>query len=120
MVAGAATASDVIAFGYEGAEFGVFYTHNGAVVVYELQVTGAAAGAENATVTINGTGYTVPLTAGTVELNAYEIATSLNAQVPVYNFSQNGDTVVLRSILQPLKLGLSPSPAPRPQALLPK
>jgi len=99
MVAGAATASDAIAFGYEEAVFGTFYTHGGAVVVYELQITGAAAGAENATVTIDGTGYTVPLTAGTVNHNASEIATSLNAQVPLYNFSQVDDLVVLRSIL---------------------
>jgi len=99
MLAGAATASDAIAFGYEEAVFGTFYTHGGAVVVYELQVTGAAAGGESATVTINGTGYTVPLTVGTVNHNASEIATSLNAQVPLYNFSQVDDLVVLRSIL---------------------
>lgn len=96
--AGGSTASDSIVFGYEGVEFGVFYTHDGAVVVYELQVTGAAGGGENATITINGTGYTVPLTVGTVQHNAFEIAESLNSQVALFNFSQNDDTVVMRSI----------------------
>ena len=95
---GGATASDAVVFGYEGVEFGVFYTHDGAVVVYELEITGAAGGAENATITIDGTGYTVPLTAGTVQHNAFEIAESLNSQVALYNFSQNDDVVVLRSL----------------------
>jgi len=96
--AGASTASDSIVFGYEGVDFGLFYTHDGAVVVYELQVTVGASGSENATVTINGTGYTVPLTSSSVEENAFEIAESLTSQVPLYNFSQNGDTVVMRSL----------------------
>lgn len=98
MTAGGGTASDAVLFGYEGAEFGVFYSHDGAVVVYELQITGAAGGSEDATITIDGTGYTVPLTVGSVNHNASEIATSLNSQVALYNFSQNGDTVVLRSV----------------------
>jgi len=96
--AGGATASDSIIFGYEGVEFGSFYTHGGAVIVYELQVTGGASGSENATVTINGTGYTVPLTSSSVEENAFEIAESLTSQVALFNFSQNDDTVVMRSI----------------------
>jgi len=96
--AGGATASDGVTFGYEGIEFGTFYTHGGAVIIYELQVTGAAGGSENATVTINGTGYTVPLTSGPVNHNAHEIAVSLNAQAPVFNFSQVDDLVVMRSV----------------------
>jgi hypothetical protein len=106
MVAGAATASDAVAFGYEGIDFGVYYTHDGAVIVYSLQITGAAAGGENATVTINGTGYTVPLTAGTVNFNAAEIATSLTAQVPIYNFSQVDDTVIVRSLFAAPETGV--------------
>ncbi len=95
---GGATASDGVIFGYQGVDFGTFYTHSGSVVIYELQVTGAAGGAENATVTIDGTGFTVPLTASTVQVNAFEIAESLNSQVALYNFTQNDDTVVMRSV----------------------
>lgn len=102
---GGATASDAISFGYSGVDFGTFYTQGGAVVVYELQITGAAGGGESATVTIDGTGFTVPLTAGTVEHNAFEIAESLNAQVALYNFTQNDDTVVMRSIFSAPETG---------------
>jgi len=97
--AGGSTASDAVLFGYSGVNFGTFYNHDGAVIVYELQVTGAASGGENATVTINGTGFTVPLTAATVQENAFEIAESLSSQVALFNFSQNDDTVVMRSII---------------------
>lgn len=96
--AGPSTAGDTLAFGYDGTDFGIFYAHHGLVIIQELQVTGAAGGGENATITINGTGYTVPLTAGTVQHNANEIADSLNAQAANYNFTQNEDTVVCRSV----------------------
>jgi len=97
--AGASTASDGISFGFESEEFGVFFIHDGRVQVEELTVTNpTGGGGENATVTVNGTGYTVPLTSGTVQHNAAEIADSLNSQVALYNFSQNNDQVVCRSI----------------------
>jgi hypothetical protein len=49
--------------------------------------------AENATVTVDGNPYVVPLTAGTVQVNAYEIATYLDANVPGYGFTSNDDKV---------------------------
>lgn len=103
--AGGATASDAAIFGYNGEVFGTFYTHDGAVIVYELQITGASSGSENATITIDGTGFTVPLTVGTVNHNAAEIAASLNSQVALFNFSQVDDTVVLRSIFSGPEVG---------------
>lgn len=101
--AGLINATDALAFAYyddgSGAEFGVLHRKDGQQEIQELQVTGTAGGAENATVTVDGTGYTVPLTAGTVQLNAKEIADSLNSQVPLWDFQQIDDTVVSRSLL---------------------
>lgn len=96
--AGPATAMDALFFGYTGTDFGVSYEHNGLVLIEELTITTPAGGAESTTITIDGTGYTVPITAGTVEHNAFEIAASLETQVALFNFTQNGGTVVARSI----------------------
>ncbi|MEE9532744.1 MAG: hypothetical protein V3W52_17330 [Syntrophobacteria bacterium] len=93
-IAGVNNSTDGFNFGYQNDLFGIIYRHDGINEIQELQVTTPAAGAENATITIDGTGYTVPLTAGTVQHNADEIAISLNAQVPNYSFTQNDDTVV--------------------------
>jgi hypothetical protein len=90
---GLASSTDSLSFGYQGPNFGIYYDNGGVQEIQELQVTTPAAGAENATVTIGGTPYTVPLTAGTVQHNAYEISESLNTQVDVFAFSSNGDTV---------------------------
>ena len=97
-VAGPSSASDSMFFGYEGVEFGTFFQHGGKVIIEELTITTAAGGSESTTITIDGTGFTVLLTAGTEAHNAFEIAESLNSQVPLYNFTQNGDTVVARAI----------------------
>lgn len=99
--AGVNNSTDGFNFGYQGAEFGIIYRHDGVNEIQELQVTTPAAGAENATVTVNGVPFVVPLTAGTVQHNAGEIADSLTAQVANWAFTQNGDTVVsLRRVAQ--------------------
>ena len=67
-------AEDGLAFGYDGTEFGVLHRYGRKLEIQALTVTGAAGGSENATITIDGQGHTVPLTAGTVQQNAYEIA----------------------------------------------
>lgn len=92
-LAGFINSEDFAAVGYNGTEFGFQFGQWGALEYQELTITVAAAGAENATVTVDGVGYTVPLTAGTQAQNAYEIAVSLNAQVPNYNFSSNASVV---------------------------
>lgn len=91
--------TDRLGFGYENTVFGIIYQHDGESEIQELIVTTPAAGSESATVTVNGTGYTVPLTAGTVQHNAFELANSLNTQVPDYAFSSNDNQVVARSLL---------------------
>ena len=98
-LAGLITAENSFAFGYIGADFGIIHTHDGESEYQELTITTPAAGAENATITIDGVGYTVPLTAGTVQHNAYEIAASLTSQVSNYDFSSNNDQVLAQAVL---------------------
>jgi hypothetical protein len=97
-LAGFITATDSYAFGYEDTTFGIMHEHDGVTEIQELLVTTPAGGSENATVTIDGSGYTVPLTVGTVQHNAFEISTSLNTQVEGYVFSSNNDQVIASAI----------------------
>lgn len=92
-IAGFINDSQGFVFGYDGLEYGIARFYGGAVEYQTLAVATGAAGAENATVTVDGVAYTVPLTAGTVQHNAWEIANSLQAQVPNYFFTSNNDTV---------------------------
>ena len=89
------TSENNIGFGYDGADFGILHAKDGTLEYYELTVTGAAGGAENATVTINGTPYVVAITAGTVAKNAYELAVGLSALVVGYAFSSVDDMVIV-------------------------
>lgn len=86
--AGILSISDEASFGYGinsntgNIEFGTWYRHDGRSEIKRLTVTGAAGGAEDATITINGTAYTVGLTAtGTTWGNAYQIASNLSANI---------------------------------------
>lgn len=96
--AGFITATDTFAIGYDGTAFGILHAFRGTLEIQELTITTPAAGAENATITVGGTGYTVPLTAGTVQHNAYEISQSLNSQVAGFSFTSNNDQVVAMKI----------------------
>jgi len=96
--AGLLNSTDEFSFGYSGLDFGIMHRSGGQQEIQELQVTTPAGGSESATVTIAGTGYTVPLTAGTVNHNAVELQDSLNAQVSGYTFLQVDDTVVARAV----------------------
>jgi hypothetical protein len=89
--AGAITSESAFAFGYNGAEFGIVRSFDGALEQQELQITNGGTG--NITVTVDGNPYTVTLTAGTAQHNAYEIAVSLDAQVPGYGVSSTDDVV---------------------------
>ena len=92
---GGFTISDELSVGYNGTEFGVWHRYGGAPEVQTLTITGAAGGSENATVTVNGVAYTVPLTSGTVQKNAKEIADYLTANATLFNAEQLNDTVVV-------------------------
>lgn len=98
---------DEIGFGYNGTSFGVWHRYGGLAEVRTLTVTGAAGGSENLTLTLNGTGYTIPLTSGTVEHNAYEIAAWLNdtANQSVWVADQLDDTVIISAQSDGAKAG---------------
>lgn len=98
-LAGLSNNTDGLNFGYVGEDFGIIHDSNGASEIQELTITTPASGAENATVTVDGTGYTVPLTSGSVEDNAIEISESLNSQVLLYDFEAVGEEVIARSLL---------------------
>ena len=106
--AGLINSEDAFAFGYfdtvgkESDSFGIIYSKGGKTEHQELTITAAATGAENATVTVNGVAYVVPLTkaGGDTNITATEISDSLNTQVPNFLFSANttGGTSIVSSM----------------------
>ena len=89
--AGFITSESGFNFGFDGTEFGIVHSRDGSLEQQELGVTTSGTG--NVDITIDGIIFTVALTAGTVEHNAYEISASLNSQVPGYGFSSVGAVV---------------------------
>lgn len=91
--AGFITSESAFCFGYNGTEYGILHARDGELENQELTITTGATSSNDATVTVDGNSYTVPLTSGTVQNTAYEIAVSLNDQVPGYNFTSNSGVV---------------------------
>ena len=104
-LAGLLTSESSFGFGYDGVDFGILHAKGGELEQWDFKFTTGASGSENATITIDGNPYTVPLSAGTVEKAAYESAVSLNAQVPGYAFSSIEDTLVILAQLPDLGAG---------------
>jgi len=101
-VAGLITAENLFVFGFIGTAFGIIHAFNGEAENQELTITTAAAGAETATVTIDGTAHVISLTlgSGTVQHTAFEIITKLNAiPVPNYIITSNDDQVIAQSLI---------------------
>lgn len=76
-VCGFGHAEDYLVFGYQGTSFGIIYGHHGAREIRTLTVTNAATGAGNVTVTLNGTAYTIAVSAsavGNIARTVYELA----------------------------------------------
>jgi len=97
--AGLITSTNSFVFAILGTAFGIAHGHGGTDENQELTITTPAAASETASITVDGTAFSVPLTAGTVQHNAFEIANSLNAQVVNYDFTSNDDLVVAQSLL---------------------
>lgn len=91
--AGFLTSESAFCFGYDGVDFGILHSRDGELENQELTITNSASGSENATIFIDGVSYSVPLTSGTVQKNAYEISSYLNSNAPGYRFTSNDDTV---------------------------
>lgn len=101
-IVGFSTATDRLAFGYNGLEFGIWYDHHGVNGIWVVNITTPAVGAATATVTLNGTAYVVPLTAGTVQHNAYQIATYIAANALGYfAYSTDDDVTIMYEVAQP-------------------
>jgi len=97
--AGLITAETIFTFGYIGVNFGILMARDGIDELQELTLT-VAGGSENVNITIDGTVYVVALSGvGTLQGDAYEIATSLDSQVVNYRFTSNNDQVVAQSVL---------------------
>ncbi len=103
--AGLVNLGDELSFGYNGTDFGIWHRHSGVAEVRTVTVTGAAGGSENLTLTLNGTGYTVPLTSGSVNHNAYEIADYINSSVTGWDADQVDDTVIISASSDAAKSG---------------
>ena len=96
---------DELSFGYNGTSFGIWHRYGGLPEVRTITVTGNAGGSETLTLTLNGTAYSIPLTSGTEEHNAYEIADWLNANQSVWGADQVDDTVIINSLSDGAKSG---------------
>lgn len=94
-----------MSFGYNGVDFGVWHRYGGLSEVRTITVTGAAGANTNLTLTLNSVAYTIPLTTGTVEHNAYEIAAWLNANQSVWGADQLDDTVIINALSDGTKSG---------------
>lgn len=100
-VAGLITAENLFVFGFIGTAFGIIHAFDGEAENQELTIT-TAAGAETATVTIDGTDHVISLTpgSGTLQHTAFEIAKELNA-IPVANYfiTSNDDQVIAQALI---------------------
>tara|TARA_R110002050_G_scaffold124575_3_gene243770 strand:+ start:4890 stop:6299 length:1410 start_codon:yes stop_codon:yes gene_type:complete len=74
-VAGLISSENLAGFGYIGTDFGIIYGYGGVNENQKLEISAGATGAENASITVDGVLYSVPLTAGTAAHNAIEIET---------------------------------------------
>jgi len=87
--------SDELSFGYNGTTFGIWHRKDGVAEVRTITVTVASTGSTNLTLTLNGTAFVIPLTAGTTTFNAYQIATWINANTTLWVADQIGATVII-------------------------
>lgn len=87
--------TDTIAFGYRGTSFGIIYDTYGAPEIQNFTITTSGNG--TVTLTLNSIVYNIPITTGTVQHNAYEMADWLNANQSAWNAQQEDDMVVLQA-----------------------
>lgn len=91
--AGFLNSESAFGFGYNGADYGILYAQGGDLESQELTLTTGASGSENASIDIDGVNYSVPITSGTTEENAYQIATYLSGIEPRYRFTSVASSV---------------------------
>ena len=62
--AGLFNQEDALMVGYDGTDFGVLYAHDGLAHIHQFLITAGPSASTNATITLNGTAFTVPLVSG--------------------------------------------------------
>lgn len=95
--AGAFNSTSGFFVGYNGTAFGVMHRTGGYHETRTFTISAAASGAETLSLELNGVTYAIPVTSGTVQHNAYEVAAWLEnpANQTVWDAWQNDDTVIL-------------------------
>lgn len=87
--------SDEFSFGFNGTSFGIWHRYNGRAECRTIQLTAPASASTNLTLTLNSVAYTIPLTSGTVQHNAYEIEAWLQDNQSIWYAEQLDDTVII-------------------------
>jgi hypothetical protein len=96
-----------LSFGYNGVDFGVWHRYGGLSEVRTITVTTGAGGSETLTLTLNSVAYSIPITSGTANYNAYEIAAWLNnsSNQTIWAADQIDDTVIINAVSDGSKSG---------------
>ena len=105
---GLISVGDELSFGYNGEDFGVWHRHGGLPEIRTVTVTGAAGGSENLTLTLNGTGFTIPLTSGSTAHNAWEISDWINGDATagaIWHADNVDSTVIITALSDGAKSG---------------
>ena len=105
---GLISVGDELSFGYNGTAFGIWHRYDGLPEIRTVTVTGAASGSENLTLTLNGTGFTIPLTNGPTEHNAWEIADWINGDATagaLWHADNVDSTVIITALSDGAKSG---------------
>lgn len=108
LAAGLVTSGNELTFGYysgtasngtfDGTEFGILRRTGGRLEIQTLTLSASASGNETATITLDGTAYSVSLTSGDEAHNGYEIEIDSDfGSDKAWNAYQNGSTVVFIS-----------------------
>lgn len=103
--AGGVNVGDELSFGMSGLYFGIWHRYGGKEEVRELSISSGAGGSEAATVTIDGNAFLIPITNGTQEHNAKEIADFLTTGTSSYGAWQNDRSVIVNSLSDGPKTG---------------
>ena len=95
-LAGAFNSTNGFFIGYHDAQgLGVMHRYGGAHEIRELAITTPAAGSETVDLELNTVTYSIPVTSGTAQHNAYEIAEWMAANQSVWEAKQNDGKVIL-------------------------
>ena len=97
-VAGFITGEDIVGFAYLGTQFGLVVASHLSTEIQELAITSGASGTGNASITINGQVYVVPLVAGSIDSTTAQIEAYFRANpVQNYTITANGGLVTALS-----------------------